>query len=166
MSSFHTLFDSTEHGWYTLGDIRFTKIQNTLCMRTVSIVVLERWIVNGNFNLNHKAEGEYSHSTAILVVLNPNNQGTGLKCTSVGLIIQWCDGQMGQIDDIPKLIVYAHSQLQGDGHSSDHARKIFCIIVGDYGGSMGFATDLLFCTTYSLSFADKEDPAWMTFWNP
>ena len=30
---------------------------------------------------------------------------------------------------------------------------------------MGFATDLLFCTTYPLLFADKEDPAWMTFRN-
>ena len=99
-----------------LGDICFAKIQNTLHMRTVSIVVLERWIENGNFNLNHKAEGEYSRSTAILVVLNPNNQGTGLKCASVGLIVQRHDGQIGQIDDIPKLITYACSQLQEMGN--------------------------------------------------
>ena len=77
-----------------------------------------------------------------------------------------CNGQVGWIEDIPKLIAYAHSQLQGDRPSSDHARQTFCIIVGDYGGSMGFATDLPFCTAYPLSFADKEDPAWMTFQNP
>ena len=67
---------------------------------------------------------------------------------------------MGQIDGIPKLIAYTCSQLQGDRHSSDHARKTFCIIVDDYEGSMGFATDP------PLLFADKEDPTQMTFWNP
>ena len=62
--------------------------------------------------------------------------------------------------------MYARSQLKGDRHSSDNARKTFCIIMGDYGGSMGFATDLPFCTAYPLSFADKEDLAWMTFRSP
>ena len=70
-----------------LGDIRFAKIQITLRMRTVSITVLERWIENGKCNPDRKAEGKYSRSTAILVILNPNNQGTGLKCVSVGLIV-------------------------------------------------------------------------------
>ena len=148
-----------------LGDIHFTKIQTTLHMQTVSIVVLERWVESRKFNLDHKAEGEYSCSTAILVVLNPNNQGTRLKCASIRLIVRWCSGQVGQIDDILKLIAYAHSQLQGDGPPSDHARKTLCIIVGDYRGSMGFATDLPFCTAYPLSFTDKEDPAWMNFQN-
>ena len=149
-----------------LGDICFAKIQTTLHMRTVSLTVLERWIENGSFNPEHKAEGEYSHSTAILIILNPNNQGTGLKCMSIGLIVWQCNGQVGKIDDIPKLIAYAHSQLQGDGHSSDNAHQTFCIIVGDYGGTMGFATDLPFCTAYPLSLIDKEDSAWMTFRNP
>ena len=31
---------------------------------------------------------------------------------------------------------------------------------------MGFATDPPFCTAYPLSFADKDDPARMTFRNP
>ena len=73
---------------------------------------------------------------------------------------------MGQINDVPKLITYARSQLKGDRHSSDNALQTFCIIVGDYSGSMGFATDPPFCTAYPLSFIDQEDPAWMTFWNP
>ena len=40
-----------------LRDICFTKIQMTLHMQNVSITVLERWIVNGSFNLEHMAEG-------------------------------------------------------------------------------------------------------------
>ena len=70
-----------------LGDVRFAKIKTTLRMRSVSITTLEKWIEDGKFNPDRKAEDEYSHSTAILVVLNPNNQGTGLKCASVGLIV-------------------------------------------------------------------------------
>ena len=149
-----------------LGDICFAKIQTTLRMRTVSITVLERWIANGSFNLDRMAEGEYSRSTAILIILIPNKQGTGLKCMSVGLIVQRRNGPVGRIDDIPKLITYTHSQLKGDRHSSDNTLQTFCIFVGDYGGSMGFATDPPFCTAYPLSFIDKEDPAQMTFQNP
>ena len=70
-----------------LGDICFAKIPMTLSMWMVSMMVLERWIANGSFNPEHMAEGEYSHSTAILIILHPNKQGTVLKCTSVGLII-------------------------------------------------------------------------------
>ena len=106
-----------------LGDIRFAKIQMTLCMRTVSIMVLERWIANGSFNPDRMSEGEYSCSTAILIVLNPNKQGTGLKCVSVGVIIQWHNGPVGWIDDIPKLITYARFQLKGDRQSSDNAPR-------------------------------------------
>ena len=70
-----------------LGDVRFAKIQTTLRMRSVSIPTLGRWIEGGKFNPNRKAEDEYSHSTSILVILNPNHQGTGLKCASVELIV-------------------------------------------------------------------------------
>ena len=148
------------------GDICFAKIQTTLCMQTVSIMVLERWIMSKCFNPECMAEGDCSRSTAILIVLNPNNQGTALKCASVRLIVQRHMGPVGQIDDITKLIAYAHSQLKGDRHSSDNACKTFCIIMGDYGGSMGFATDPPFCTAYPLFFVDEEDLVQMTFWSP
>ena len=144
-----------------LGDVHFAKVQTTLRMWSVSIPTLERWIEGRKFNPNCKAEDEYSRSTSILVILNPNHQGTGLKCMSVGLIIQRCNGNVGRIKDIPKLIAHARSQLQ-----ESKSPQTFCIIVGDYGGSMGFARDPPFCTTYPLSFADKDDPARMTFRNP
>ena len=124
-----------------LGDIHFAKIQTTLRMRTVSISVLETWIANGSFNPDCMAEGKYSHSTTILTILNPNDQGTRLKCASIRLIVRQRNGPVGQIDNIRKLITYARSQLKGDRRSSDQGLQTFCIIVGDYGGSMGFATD-------------------------
>ena len=118
-----------------LGDIHYAKIQTTLRMRTVSITVLERWIANGSFNPECMTEGNYSRSTTILIILNPNKQGTALKCVSVRLIVRRCMGPVGQINDIMKLIMHAHSLLAG-WQSSDNACRTFCIIVGDYSGHM------------------------------
>ena len=135
-----------------LGDIRFARIQMTLGMRTVTIMVLERWIESGRFNPEHMSPDDCSCSTAILIILTPNKQGTALTYASVGLIVRQRKGPVGQIEDIPKLIAYTHSQLGEDRPSSPNTCKTYCIIIGDYGGSMGFATEPPFCTAYPLSF--------------
>ena len=70
-----------------LGDIHFTKIQTNLHMRTVAIAVLEEWILNRSFNPGLKPDEDCSHTTAILIVLIPNTQGTALTYSSVGLIV-------------------------------------------------------------------------------
>ena len=59
-----------------LADIRFAKIQTNLHMRTVAIAVLEEWISNGSFNPDHKPNEDCSCTTAILIILTPNTQGT------------------------------------------------------------------------------------------
>ena len=74
-------------GGLHLGDICFAKIQTTLCMWTVPIVDLEKWAAGGSFNPEHMAEGDYSCTTAILILLNPNTEGTALESARVGLII-------------------------------------------------------------------------------
>ena len=70
-----------------LGDIRFAKIQTNLRMQTIAIAILEEWISNGSFNPHHKPDEDCSRTTAILIILTPNTQGTGLMYVSVGLII-------------------------------------------------------------------------------
>ena len=145
-----------------LGDICFAKIQTTLHMWTVSIAVLERWIANGSFNPECMAEGNHSGSITLLIILNPNQEGTELKSASIGLIVRWHMGPVGHINDIMRLIKYTCSQMRVDWQTSDNTCRTFCIIVGDYGGHMGFATDLLFCTAYPLSFVHKDNPAQMT----
>ena len=89
-----------------LGDIRFTKIQTNLRMRTVIIAILEEWILNGSFNPDHKPDEDCSRTTAILIVLTPNPQGTALTYVSVGLIVQRHKGLVGHIGDIPRLITF------------------------------------------------------------
>ena len=135
-------------------------------MRTVVVSILERWVESGHFNPECRSPEDFSHSTTILIVLTPNDKGTALMYASIGLIIRQRKGPVGQIDDIPKLIAYAHSQLGEDRPSSPNACKTYCIIVGDYGGSLGFATEPPFCTAYLLSFTDRDDPMRMTFQHP
>ena len=133
-------------------------------MRTVVVSVLERWVESGCFNPERMSLDDCSRNTAIFIVLTPNQQGTGLSQASVGLIVQWCKGPVGQIEDMPKLIACVRSQLGRP--SSSNICKTYCIIVGDYGGPMGFATELPCCMAYPLSFTDRDDPMWMTFRHP
>ena len=149
-----------------LGDIRFAKIQTNLRMRTVAMAVLEEWISNGSFNLHHKPDEDCSRTTAILIILTPNSQGTKLTYASVGLIIRRRKGPVGRIEDIPRFITFIRSQLKGDRPASPNDRKTYCMIVGDYGGPLAFATEPPFCTAYPLSFADRDDPTRMTFRHP
>ena len=148
-----------------LGDIRFAKIQTTLQMCTVHCTILEKWVKNGNFNPECMAEGDYSCSMAILVILSPNAQGTALKSMSIRLIVCWHKAPVGQIGNIPHLIKYACSLMEVEGQSSEPERRTFCTIMGNYGGHMLFATDPPFCVAYPLHFVVKEDPAQMTFRN-
>ena len=146
-----------------LGDIRFAKIQTNLHMRTVTIAVLEEWILDGSFNPDHKPDEDCSRTTAILIVLTPNTQGTALMYASVGLIVRWRKGPVGWIEDILRLVTFIRSQLKGDRLTSPNGCKTYCMIVGDYGGPLGFATEPPFCTAYPLSFSDRDVPARMTF---
>ena len=149
-----------------LGDIRFAKIQTNLRMRTVAMAVLEEWISNRSFNPHHKPDEDGSRTTAILIILTPNSQGTKLMYASMGLIIRWRKGPVGRIEDIPRFITFIRSQLKGDWPASPNDRKTYCMIVGDYGGPLAFATELPFCTAYPVSFADRDDPTRMTFCHP
>ena len=149
-----------------LGDIRFAKIHTTLQMYTVPLTILEKWVENGIFNPDHMVEGDYSHSTAILIVLNPNALGTDLESTGIGLIVHQCKAPIGQIGTIPCLIKYTCSLMEVEGQSTEPEHRTFCMIVGNYGRHMAFAMDPPFCMAYSLDFICLKDPAQMTFRNP
>ena len=148
-----------------LGDIRFAKIQTNLRMRTVAMAVLEEWISNGSFNPHHKPDEDCSRTTAILIILTPNTEGTKITYASVGLIIRRHKGPVGRIEDIPRFITYIRSQLK-DQPASTNDPKTYCMIVGDYGGPLAFATEPPFCTAYPLCFANRDDPTQMTFRHP
>ena len=121
-------------------------------MRTVPSEVLEKWIEGGSFNPERMAEGDYSHSTAILIVLNPNVQGTALESACIGLIVHQCMAPVGKIAKVINLIKYAHSLMEVEGQSSEPVHRAICTIVGNYGGTHGFChrSSILHCL--SLAF--------------
>ena len=135
-----------------LGDICFAKIQTTLQMCAMPISVLKKWIECGSFNPECMAEGDYSRSTAILIVLNPNMQGTALESVSIGLIVCGHKTPVGKIAKVLNLIKYTHSLMEVEGQSSEPIHRTICTIVSNYGGHMAFAMDPPFCTTYSWLF--------------
>ena len=150
-------------GGLRLGDICFAKIQTTLHMRTVPIAVLKKWAVDGSFNLEKMAEGDYSCTTTILIILSTNPEGTALESASVRLIVQRCMGPMGSISTITKVINCAHSLIEIGWQTSNPGHRMIYTIVGNYGGHMAFTTDPLFCTAYPWSFVCQDDPAHMNF---
>ena len=70
-----------------LGDIHFAKICTTLWMCGVSLTLLEKLVANGCFNLEHKPDGDYSHSTAILLMFTPNAQLKDIESVGIGLVV-------------------------------------------------------------------------------
>ena len=116
-------------GGLRLGDIRFAKIQTTLRMRTIPIAVLEKWAADGSFNPEHMAEGDYSPTTAILILLNSNAEGTALESASIGLIVRWCMGPVGSISTIMKLIKCAYSLIEVERRTSNPMRRMICTIM-------------------------------------
>ena len=152
-----------------LGDICFVKIQTTLWMHTMPIAVLEKWAEDGSFNLEHMAEGDYSHTTAILILLNPNVEGAALESTSVRLIVWWCNGPVGHIHTIMKLIKYVHSLMEVEGQSSEPVHMTICTNVGNlveygicYRPSVLHSLSLVFClqrwSTRWLSWVSRIIP--------
>ena len=65
-----------------------------------------------------------------------------------------------------RFITFIRSQLKGDRPASTNDPKTYCMIVGDYGGPLAFATEPPFCTAYPLCFADRDDPTQMTLRHP
>ena len=101
------------------GDIRFAKIQTNLQMHAIPLDILEKWVADGKFNPERMAESDYSHSMAILVILNPNAQGTALESVGIGLVVCQRKAPIGQISTIPLLIKYTHSLLEAEGQEQD-----------------------------------------------
>ena len=44
--------------------------------------------------------------------------------------------------------------------------RMYAMLLGNYGGHMGYATDPPFSMAYPLKFVKKDNPGAMTFWNP
>ena len=83
----------------------------------------------------------------------------------MGLVVCQYGATLAPISSMAKLISYVCNMLKFERASSIPQVRTYCMIVGNYGGYMAYATELLFCVAYPLEFVDKKDPATMTFRN-
>ena len=150
---------------FAWGDAHFAKICTTLQMRTVLLVILEKWVENGSFNPEHMAEADYSHSTAILLALYPDALLNDLESMGIKLIVHQHGTPLGQVSSIPQLIKYIHSLLEFERQSFTPVHRMYCMIIGNYGGHLAYTMDPPFCMAYASGFVDKNDPAVMKFRN-
>ena len=149
-----------------LGYIHFAEIHTTLWMCVVSTTLLEKLVADGCFNLECKAHGDYSHSTALLLAFIPNTQQKDIERLGIRLIVRWVKVLLAPISTMGKLFSYVHDTLKFERASSTPQVRTYCMIFGNYGGHMAYATDSPFCVAYPLEFIDKKDPGTMIFWNP
>ena len=138
-----------------LGDVCFVKIHTTLWMHAVSLALLKKLVANGGFNLECKANGDYSHSTAILLTLNPDAQLKDIESMGIRLVVHQHGSLLAPISSIAKLISYIHNMLKFKRASSSPQVRTYCMIIGNYGGYMVYATEPPFCIAYPLEFIDK-----------
>ena len=110
-------------------------------------------------------DANYSHSTAILLALTPDAQLNDIESVGIGLIGHRCGAPLEQISSIPQLIKYVYSLLGFERASFTPQHRMYCMIVGNYGGHLDYTMDPSFCVAYALDFINKSDPAVMKFRN-
>ena len=147
-----------------LGDICFAKICTTIQMQAMSLTTLEKLVSNGSFNPERIADRDHSHSTAILLALSPDAQLKHVESVGIGLVVHWHGALLAPISSMAKFISYIHKMMKLERRSATPKIRTYCMIVGNYGGHMAYATELPFCVAYLLDFV-KKHPSTMTFRN-
>ena len=65
--------------------------------------------------------------------------------------VHWHGALLAPISSMAKLISYVHDMLKFERASSSSQVRTYCMIIGNYGGHMAYATELPF--------------AWLIHWN-
>ena len=102
-----------------LGDIQFAEICITLTMCLVSIVLLERLIANGSFNLECMAESDYSHTTTILLAFVSDAKLKDIERVGIRLVFYQCRGPLAPISSMDQFITYICNRLKLERASSN-----------------------------------------------
>ena len=87
-----------------LGDICFAELHTTLKMCMVSLALLERLVTDGSFNLECKAESDYSHTTAIALALIPDAKLKDIEKVGIRLVVCRYSGVLAGISSVQEFI--------------------------------------------------------------
>ena len=87
-----------------MGDIDFAELFTTLKIHAVSLPLLERLVTDGSFNLECKAESDYSHTMAILLTLIPNARPKDIEKVGIRLVVHQHSGLLAGISSMQEFI--------------------------------------------------------------
>ena len=86
----------------------------------------QKWVENGSFNTEHMTEADYSHSTAILLMLYLDALLNDIESVGIGLIVCQCRALLGQVSSITWLIKYVCSLLEFKRQSFTPICRTYC----------------------------------------
>ena len=102
---------------------------------------------------------------AIMVMFYPDALLNDIESMGIRMIVCWHGVSLGQVSSLPLLIKYVHTLLEFERESVTSICRTYCMIIGNYGGHLAYATDPPFCMAYALDFVIKNDPVLMAFRN-
>ena len=139
-----------------LGDIRFAEIQTTIKMRAVRFSTFLRYITDGSFNPDKLAPHCCSQTTAILLAFLPDRHIQDIESIGIGCIIRRFGTPLGDMSSVCTMIDSVQSVLktEADKHRPHH--RAYMMLIGNYGGHMGFTTEPPYCVAYAAEYRDKD----------
>ena len=144
-----------------LGDICFAEIQPTIKMRTVRLGTFLRYITDRSFNPDHLAPHCCSQTTAILIALLPDRHLQDIESVGIGCIIRRFGTSLGDVSSVHTFIDSVWAVLKTEAEKHRPHRRAYMMLIGNYGGHMGFTTEPPYCIAYAAEYRDK-DPSRMT----
>ena len=144
-----------------LGDIRFAEIQTSIKMRAVRFSTFLHYIKDGSFNPDNLAPHCCSQTTAILLAFLPDWHIQDIESVGIGCVIRRYGTPLGDVSSISTMIDSVRSILKKEADKHRPHRRAYMMLIGNYGGHMGFATEPPYCVAYAADYRDK-DPSKMT----
>ena len=121
-----------------LGDIRFAEIQTSIKMRAVQFSTFLHYIADGLFNPDNLAPHCCSQTTAILLAFLPDRHIQDIESVGIGCVICRFGTPMGDVSSIGMMIDSVRSVLKKEADKCHPHRRAYMMLIGNYGGHMGF----------------------------
>ena len=98
---------------------------------------------------------------AILLAFLPDRHIQDIESIGIGCVIRRYGTPLGDVSSISTMIDSVRSILKKEAEKRRPHRRAYMMLIGNYGGHMGFATEPPYCVAYAADYQDK-DPSKMT----
>ena len=136
-------------------------MQTTLRMHTVHFRTFIRYVEQGSFNADKLPLEGYSQTTAILLAFIPDRRLEDIESVGIGNVIRRRGSPKGDLSNISTVIDTIRSILKTEHQKVLMRRRVYMVLIGNYGGHMAFPMDPPYCVAYSVDYK-TDDPTQMT----